>query len=566
MWSGVFFGLLAALLAGLSMISVAATGFDRPLVAAILAVALIGANLLPVTLVTHGRIEALTPVGALLVPIGLLLPLPEAVLVYALGETVGVVAAHRWDTYVGGPEDDRIARTVLVVGKSIVGAVLGILAMQRVGATGSDVPTIVLASLVGVAVSTGADSALLAAVTAYVRRISFRSELLRGGGGLGLVALGEVVAGALTTVLAGRGTSGLLLGLALLGLLGVTVSAYARVVTDHRHTEELLAFAERLQGEVTVEAVEAALLEAVQHVLPSDAVAIQEVPARKGERGWLLAEGPRSRWLVIPRLVDTRDYEQQPRAVLAAAVSLARVALTRAQAQEHLVEQERMRSLVLSTVAHDLRSPLAIVRTGLDTLKDPAGRGDPEQRAQLLEAARRAAERTNRLVDDLLGLGAAERGIDPSAVTDVDAALRSLLAELELRDVHVELETCTVAAAIDPVSLGRIVENLVLNAAKYSPPGGTITVRCQPVDRSADAVPGVELSIEDEGPGVPPELRAEVFEPFRHGGDARGGVGLGLYIAARFTQLHGGEIRVGDASGGGAAFHVWLPRAPGDDQ
>lgn len=537
-------------------VAAAQDGFGRPFVAIALGVALVGANLAPVVAVSGGRIDAFTPVGALLVPIGLLLPLPEAIVVYAVGESAGVLAAHRWDRHVGGPEADAAPRTAFVVGKSIVGAVLGLVALQQVARTGSPVPAQVLAAFVGVAVSTAFDRSVVAALATLVGGLPFAAEFRRGVGELLAVAGAEVVAGALIAVLAGRDPWSLVLGLVMFALLLVAGSAYARASADREDTRELLRLAGELQEARTAAEVEEALLASVRRLLPQDPVTISPDAPDGSHRGWALGgEGEPRRWLTTPRIIATRDYEQQPMAIVDAAASLAHVALTRASAQEALLEQDRLRSLILSTVVHDLRTPLAIASGGLEMLTGSGGKLDDDQRTRLLSASSRAVGRMRRLIEGLLGLertteGSGDQGGGGAAVADV---VRTMAAELDLGEVVLVLDAADVSAAIDPVSLERIIENLVLNAAKYSPEGGTVAVVCTPDGG------GVRIVIEDEGPGVAPEDRYMIFEPFRQADRERGGVGLGLYVARRFVETHGGRIWVEASGRGGAAFHVWLP-------
>lgn len=550
-------GTAAAIVVTWAALAASSGGFARPVVSAGLALALVGANLAPVLAVSGGRIDAFTPVGALLVPIGLLLPLPEAIVVYAVGESVGVLAAHRWDRAVGGPGGDGAARTVFVVGKSILGATVGVLALRWTVARGDGVPVQVLAAAAGVAVSTLLDRVTLAATTAWVRRIPFGPELRRGAGELTLVAVGEVVAGALIAILAARDPWSLLLGLAMLALLLVAGSAYARAAADREETRELLRLAEELQLAVTTAEVEATLLASVRRLLPEDAVELATEEPDDDHRGWRLdPDGATPRWLTTPRLIDTRDYDAQPLVVVEAAVSLARVALTRAAAQELLVHQDQLRSLVLSTVAHDLRSPLSIAHGSLSTLASADDQLDAEQREALLGASARAVTRMRRLIDDLLGLEAAEERAVATEPTPVAPVVRGLIHDLGITDVAIVADLADVSAAIDEVSLQRIVENLVLNATKYSPPGGTIHVTAAP---SPDG--GTVVTVADEGPGVAAADRQRIFEPFQQAGSERGGVGLGLYVARRFTELHRGRLSVDAAPSGGAAFSVWLPSA-----
>jgi signal transduction histidine kinase len=104
------------------------------------------------------------------------------------------------------------------------------------------------------------------------------------------------------------------------------------------------------------------------------------------------------------------------------------------------------------------------------------------------------------------------------------------------------------------------VENLVRNAAKHTPPDTPIWVHVH--DDAANG--GVVVGVDDNGPGVPDDLKRSIFEPFHRGVTTAEGSGIGLSLVTRFTELHGGRTWVEDRVGGGAAFRVWLPRAERD--
>lgn len=542
---------IAAAIAGLG------DRLDRPVVAAVLALALIGANLAPLLSIRSGRVDAFTPVGALLVPIGLLLPLPEAVLVYALGEGIGVLAAHRLDERVGGPGDDPVERNLFVIGKSILGAALGLLALRFVAGAEPGVLAQVAAAFAGVAVSTAFDHTAVAATTAAVGAGSFGAELRRGAADLAVIGGGEVVAGALIAVLAGRDPWSLVLGLVVLTLLMVAGTAYTRASADRSETTALLGLAEELQSAGSVADVEAALLLTVRGLLPDDDAEVLGAEPGEEHRGWRLTGDPAPRWLVVRRIVDTRDYQEQPLAVVDAAVSLARVAITRAVAQQQLVAQDQLRSLVLTTVAHDLRGPLAVAKASIELLDSSPQEQLDDTGVRLMGASRRGVARLERLIDDLLELEQVEAAAGPSgAAAEVTPVVADLLEELDAGDVRLEVLGDPGTAALSPVALGRVLENLLANARKYSPPGGPVVVRCAPGEGG-----GSVLAVIDGGPGVPHDERELIFEPFEQAGRERGGVGLGLFVARRFVERHGGRIWVEDAPGGGAAFHVWLPSA-----
>jgi signal transduction histidine kinase len=118
------------------------------------------------------------------------------------------------------------------------------------------------------------------------------------------------------------------------------------------------------------------------------------------------------------------------------------------------------------------------------------------------------------------------------------------------------VEAQLVVAQLDGPKVERIVENLLVNAARHTPPDCGIWVKVSAADG------GVLIVVEDQGAGVPEELRETIFEPFRQGPDAPAhspGVGIGLSLVARFAQLHGGRAWVEDRPGGGASFKVFLP-------
>lgn len=546
---------VAAAVVGAALVETTRSGLDRPVVAVALALALLGSNLTPVVAIRGGRISAFTPVGALLVPIGLLLSAPAAILVYAAGEVVGVPLSHRLEGRVAAPDRERSVRTAYTLGKSILGGTVGILSMQAAAGAIAGVPGAVVAAVVGIALSSGFDHVTLAFTAVWVRGAKLGTELTRDLNDLALISGAEIVAGALIAVLAGRDVWSLILGLGSLGLLLVAATNYAHAVTERAGTRELLGLAHDLGQATRVDEVLDLLVSAVRRLLPEDQVDLVGVAPDADLRAWPLSTREDERWLVIPRIIETRDYQEQPTEVVDAAVSLAQVALARAADQQRIVAQDQLRSLVLSTVAHDLRSPLTSAVGALQTLIQFDADLPEEQKIPLLEMASRSVNRVSRLVSDILGLEIAQQRPITRGPVDVATTVQDSVNALSLdatRTIEVRVDPAT--AAIDAVSLGRIVENLVLNACKYSPSGGAVTVTGV---TTSDG--GVELVVADEGPGVPAHQRTTIFDAFEQAGRGHDGVGLGLFLARRFTELHDGRIWVDDAPTGGAAFHVWLP-------
>jgi signal transduction histidine kinase len=223
---------------------------------------------------------------------------------------------------------------------------------------------------------------------------------------------------------------------------------------------------------------------------------------------------------------------------------------------------DEMKNMFLDAVSHELRTPLAAVLGIALTL----GRADvllsEVETRDLLERLMSNAKKLDHLLSDLLDLDRLARGIvEPNRKpTDVGELVRAMVESTDLLERRtVNAEIAPVVLGIDAAKVERIVENLLANTARHTPEGGTVWVRVTP------EVGGVLIGVDDEGPGVPDELKEAIFEPFRQGARRNQhspGVGIGLSLVARFAQLHGGRAWVEDRPGGGAAFRVFVP---GDD-
>jgi signal transduction histidine kinase len=229
-------------------------------------------------------------------------------------------------------------------------------------------------------------------------------------------------------------------------------------------------------------------------------------------------------------------------------------------AAERLRELDAMKTTFLHAVSHDLRSPLTSIMGSAGTLE----RYDlpPEQRRALLGGILHGADKLRRLLDDLLDLDRFDEGrltLDFETL-DVSELVRSAIAATDLpeeREVTIDAEP--VEVAVDGPKVERIVENLLLNACRHTGPDIPIWVRVRRREG------GVLLIVEDAGTGVPSELRASIFEPFRRGpgADQMSGSGIGLSLVSRFAELHHGRAWVQERAGGGASFRVFLPGAAG---
>jgi PAS domain S-box-containing protein len=225
---------------------------------------------------------------------------------------------------------------------------------------------------------------------------------------------------------------------------------------------------------------------------------------------------------------------------------------------------DEMKNTFLDAVSHELRTPLAaIVGIGL-TLEHRADYLADADRSDLYTRLVANARKLDRLLNDLLDLDRLTHGIvaPKRRPTDV-AALAARIADdwglLNGRRPQVEAQPVTVS--LDPGKVERIIENLLANAARHTPPDTPVWVRVE----QPPGGDGVLLAVEDAGAGVPAELRDSVFEPFRQGPDApthAPGVGIGLTLVARFAELHGGRAWVEERAGGGSSFRVLIPDAP----
>jgi signal transduction histidine kinase len=232
------------------------------------------------------------------------------------------------------------------------------------------------------------------------------------------------------------------------------------------------------------------------------------------------------------------------------------------EASERLRALNEMKNSFLNAVSHELRTPLTAILGFADTLHS-AKDLDPDERNFILDRLQHNAEKLGRLLTDLLDIDRLERGIlEPQRRdTDLAALVARVVTEAEARSGRaVEVHAEPVVASVDAPKIERIVENLVTNAMKHTPPGTPIWVRVR------SEAEGVLIVVEDAGPGVPEDLREAVFEPFRQASTLSHspGVGIGLSLVSHFAELHAGRVWVEDRPGGGASFRVLLPQPAPD--
>ncbi len=227
------------------------------------------------------------------------------------------------------------------------------------------------------------------------------------------------------------------------------------------------------------------------------------------------------------------------------------------------LEQER--EAMLHSVAHELNTPLTSVKAQLQLMQRRAGRGEvvaPEQVGRVLSGV----ARMERLVRDLLDAARLETG--HLTVTPERVSLRTLCQQAaeeqqaaNERPITLALPAKDLFAEVDPERFVQVLTNLLSNALKYSPPATPVTLRLVRQGKQA------RISVTDQGPGIPQEAQAHLFERFyrvpdtvvQHGSGV--GLGLGLFLVRRLVELQGGQVGVASTPGAGATFWVTLPLA-----
>jgi signal transduction histidine kinase len=236
------------------------------------------------------------------------------------------------------------------------------------------------------------------------------------------------------------------------------------------------------------------------------------------------------------------------------------VSVRSARARQRL---DRERSDLVATVAHELRSPLTGVKGFAATLLTKWDRLSDEQKLLMLETVNSDADRLARLIAELLDVARIDTGrlsLHPRPL-DLGLALDRVLASVRagtgreiVRDVADDLPR----VLADPDRFAQVATNLVENAVRHGEGLVQVTVVETPED---DPFRGVMMVVDDEGEGISPDIRSRVFTKFwKHG--ARGGTGLGMYIAHGLVLANHGEIEIADAPGGGARIIVKLPAEP----
>lgn len=290
--------------------------------------------------------------------------------------------------------------------------------------------------------------------------------------------------------------------------------------------------------------------------LPGSPLFYMPLVAPMRTRGVLAIEASTPHRLLAPEQVQQLDTF-----AALAAIALERVHYIEV-AQDALVriESERLRNSLLSALSHDLRTPLTTLMAQAESLACSTPPLAPAQRS-MAEALREETVRMSTLVTNLLDMARIETGevklrLQWQAVEEtVGGALRASRAALAGRRVETQVPAGLPLVRYDAVLIERVLSNLLENAGKYTPAGSTVSVSARPHGI------WLEMTVADDGPGLPPGQEEAVFEKFVRGEreSAKPGVGLGLAICRAIVEAHGGTIRAANRPEGGAAFVFTLP-------
>ncbi len=275
------------------------------------------------------------------------------------------------------------------------------------------------------------------------------------------------------------------------------------------------------------------------------------------DRVWLLEDVSRLRLLESELLRASRDLHAANR----------EIATLRERMRRELADREEL----LTVVSHELRTPVTVILGyGRLLLSGKVGELNDEQR-RFLGESQKSCQRLNAFIGDLLETARSLSGDTVLEVSELQVAatieavassLEPLLAEQKL-DLRIASETTRLRARFDPARVEQVLTNLIGNAIKFAPPGSCIEIAAR--SSSRDEGDFVEISVADAGPGVPEADRERIFEPWVRAGQGSrsGGLGLGLAIARRIVDAHGGKIGVRPREGGGSVFFFTLPAAQG---
>jgi two-component system phosphate regulon sensor histidine kinase PhoR len=324
----------------------------------------------------------------------------------------------------------------------------------------------------------------------------------------------------------------------------VVLDSRGRIARANRAAEAMFSFSRMMIGGTLLQAIRNHEVAALAARAAAGATAIEHE---------VRLEGPKSRILQVSA-VALRDANGATTGAVLVFHEVTR-----------LRELEAMRQDFVANVSHELRTPLSMIKSAAETLID-GGRNDPAITTRFLEIIDKHASRLTLLIDDLLLLARLDSGrielkFQPVKLrTAVQEALQDAALLARARNVTLVNEVPEeLAAQGDAERLHQVLTNLVDNAIKYGRADGRVVVT------GRAAVDRVEFAVRDDGPGIPPDALARIFERFYRVDKARsreqGGTGLGLAIVKNVVQAHNGDVRVESTPGTGTTFIISLPAA-----
>ncbi|MES2900890.1 MAG: ATP-binding protein [Pseudomonadota bacterium] len=264
-----------------------------------------------------------------------------------------------------------------------------------------------------------------------------------------------------------------------------------------------------------------------------------------------------------------RDWTAHEVALVEESVERSWAHIERVRATEALRDADRRKSEFLAILAHELRNPLAPIRNGLQVMR--LAENDRATVARVRDMMERQVTQMVDLVNDLLDVARITRGdfeLKRSRIALETVLAQAVETSMPLIESNQHMLRIDVAAGqfeidADPTRIAQVIGNVLHNAAKFTPPGGSIDILAR---REGGAV---LLTVSDSGIGIPPSAASSIFEMFSQVGEsvdrAHGGLGIGLSLARRLLELHGGSIRLATTAGPGSTFEIRLPLVAAND-